>query len=165
MPKLLDYVIGGWQLAGNVLWTSGTPFTVYSGRNTFSNVVQSPADCNGCTRNMGHLVQEGSPGTTTFWFDSTQRAQFSVPAPGQLGNTGRNFFVKPSYFQTDLAILKNLKFTERFNLDLRLDAQNLLNNPSFDNPTASITSPIFGRIRDSVISSSRKMQLSLKLHF
>lgn len=165
MPKLLDYVIGGWQLAGNVLWTSGTPFTVYSGRNTFSNVVQSPADCTGCTRNMGHLVQEGSPGTTTFWFDSSQRAQFSVPAPGELGNTGRNFFVKPSYFQTDLAILKNLKFTERFNLDLRLDAQNLLNNPSFDNPTASITSTIFGRIRDSVISSSRKMQLSLKLHF
>ncbi len=34
IPRVLDYVIGGWQIAGNVLWTSGRPFTVYSGANT-----------------------------------------------------------------------------------------------------------------------------------
>jgi hypothetical protein len=165
IPKVLDYIVGGWQLAGNVLWTAGSPFTVYSGRNTFSNVVQSTANCNGCTRNIGQLAQEGSPGTTNFWFDTATRGLFSTPPAGENGNTGRNFFIKPNYFQTDLAVSKKFRITERFNLDLRIDAKNLLNNPSFDNPTAVVTSTIFGRIRDSVISGSRKMQISAKLNF
>ena len=162
IPKALDYVIGGWQLAGNVLATSGSPFTVYSGSNTFSNVVQSTADCSSCTRDMGKLIQESG---TNFWFSQEQRNLFSLPATGTNGNTGRNFFVKPSYFQTDLAVSKNFKLTERFNFDLRLDARNLFNTVSFDNPTAVINSTIFGRIRDSVISGSRKMQISGKLNF
>lgn len=164
MPAILDYIIGGWQLAGNVLWTSGSPFTVYSGRSTFSNVVNSTADCNGCTRNIGQLIQELG---TNYWFSSDTRALFSVPAAGTVGNTGRNFFVKPNYFQTDLAVSKKFRITERFNFDIRLDIKNLLNNPSFDNPNANLTSTTapFGRIRDSVISGSRKMQISGKLNF
>ncbi len=162
IPRALDYIIGGWQLAGNVLWTSGSPFTVYSGSNTFSNVVQSTADCNGCSRDIGRLVQESG---TNFWFDAETRALFSNPVAGSNGNTGRNYFIKPRYFQTDLSVSKNFQITERFNLDARLEAQNLTNNPSFDNPTAVFNSTIFGRIRDSVISGSRKMQASLKLNF
>lgn len=162
IPRALDYVIGGWQVAGNVLWTSGSPFTVYSGSTTFSNVVQSTADCNGCTRDIGKLVQESG---TNFWFDAATRALFSNPVAGSNGNTGRNFFIKPRYFQTDLSVSKNIRVTERFNFDVRLDARNLTNNPSFDNPTAVFNSTIFGRIRDSVIGGSRKMQVSLKLNF
>jgi hypothetical protein len=162
IPKVLDYIIGGWQLAGNVLWTSGRPFTVYSGANTFSNVVQSTANCTGCSPYMGRLIQENG---TNYWFSAEQRAMFSIPAPGETGNTGRNFFRTPRYFATDAAISKKFRVTERFNFDIRLDAKNLTNNPSFDNPTATFTSTIFGRIRDSVTSSSRKMQVSLKLNF
>jgi hypothetical protein len=163
IPKALDYVLGGWQLAGNVLWSSGSPFTVYSGVNTFNSVVQSTADCNGCSRDIGRLVQENG---TNYWFDAETRARFSVPAIGSNGNTGRNFFIKPRIFVTDASISKKFTLTERFNFDLRLDAKNLTNNPSFDNPGASLGTPAtFGRIRDSVISSSRKMQVSVKLNF
>jgi hypothetical protein len=162
MPKVLDYIVGGWQLAGNVLWTSGSPFTVYSGAFTLGNVVQSTANCNGCTRNIGELVQENG---TYYWFSAETRARFSTPAAGSNGNTGRNFFVKPRIFQTDLSLSKKFKFNERFSFDLRMDAKNVTNNPSFDNPTALLTSTIFGRIRDSVISGSRKIQFSGKLNF
>lgn len=162
IPKVLDYVIGGWQLAGNVLWTSGRPFTIYSGANTFSNVIQSTVDCTGCTRYMGNLVQENG---TNYFLSQQQRAMFSIPAVGELGNTGRNFFITPRYFATDASLSKKFKFTERFSFDLRLDAKNLTNNPSFDNPTAVFTSTIFGRIRDSVTSSSRKIQISGKFNF
>lgn len=164
IPKALDYVVGGWQLAGNVLATSGSPFTVYSSANTFSNVVQSTANCNGCSRDLGKVIQESG---TNFFFTREQRDLFSIPAAGELGNTGRNFFIKPSYFQTDLAVSKNFKFTERFNFDLRLDARNLFNTVSFDNPNATLNSTTlpFGRIRDSVISGARKMQISGKLNF
>jgi hypothetical protein len=162
IPKALDYIIGGWQLAGNVLWSSGRPFTVYSGANTFSNVLQSTVNCTGCTPYMGRLIQENG---TNYWFSAGQRAMFSIPDPGDNGNTGRNFFRTPRYFATDAAISKKFRITERFNFDIRLDAKNLTNNPSFDNPTAVFTAATFGRIRDSVTSSSRKMQVSVKLNF
>ncbi|HLM01233.1 MAG TPA: TonB-dependent receptor, partial [Pyrinomonadaceae bacterium] len=65
--KYVDYVLGDWQLSGTVIWMSGRPFTVYSGVNTVSNVVQSTADCNGCTRSMGKLILENG---RNFWFDA-----------------------------------------------------------------------------------------------
>lgn len=160
--KLADAIIGGWQVAGTVIWASGRPFTVYSGINTVSNVVNSTANCNGCTRNSGHLVQETG---RNFWFDTATRAQFSQPGPGSIGNTGRNFFLAPIYFQTDASISKKFKITERVDFDLRADIKNLTNHPSFDNPTAVFTSAIFGRINDSVTNGARKIQLSGKLNF
>ena len=161
-PSIVDHIMGGWQMAGTVIWMSGRPFTVYSGVTTVSNVVQATADCNGCTRNSGQLVLESG---RNFWFDAATRAQFSAPAPGSIGNTGRNFFLAPNYFQWDSSLAKKFRITERVAFDLRVDARNVLNNPSFDNPTALITSTIFGRINDSVTNNARRIQLSGKLSF
>jgi hypothetical protein len=160
--KLLDHIIGGWFTGGTIIYASGRPFTVYSGINTVSNVVQSTADCAGCTRNSGQLVQETG---RNFWFDAATRAQFSTPAPGSIGNTGRNFFLAPNYFQWDATLSKKFRITERVSFDLRADARNVLNNPSFDNPTAVINSTIFGRINDSVTNNARRIQWSGKLSF
>jgi hypothetical protein len=162
MPSVVNYVFGGWETAGTVLWTSGRPFTVYSGINTVSNVVQSTADCNGCTRNSGQLVLESGK---NFWFNANTRSQFAAPVPGSIGNTGRNFFLAPNYFQWDSSLAKKFKITERVSFDVRVDARNVLNNPSFDNPTAVITSSIFGRINDSVTNNARRIQVSGKLSF
>lgn len=162
IPTIVDHVIGGWQMAGTVLWTSGRPFTVYSGINTLSNVVQSTADCSSCTRNSGQLVLESG---RNFWFDAATRAQFSQPVTGSIGNTGRNFFLAPYYFQWDSSLSKKFRITERVSFDFRVDARNVLNNPSFDNPTAVFTSTIFGRINDSVTNNARRIQLSGKLSF
>jgi hypothetical protein len=160
--KVIDYVFGGWQLAGTVIWMSGRPFTVYSGINSVSNVVQSTADCNGCTRDIGQLVLENG---RNFWFNSDTRALFTAPAPGSVGNTGRNFFLAPRYFQTDASLSKKFRINERMNFEVRMDAKNLTNNPSFDNPTAVINSTIFGRINDSVTNNARRMQVSGKFNF
>lgn len=162
LPKVLDHILGGWQTAGTIVWMSGRPFTVYSGISTVSNVVQSTANCNGCTRDIGDLVLESQ---RNFWFDAQTRAMFSAPAPGSLGNTPRNFFLAPSYFQWDASLSKRFAITEKLGFDLRLDARNVLNHPTFDNPTAVITSALFGRINDSVTNTARRIQLSGKLSF
>lgn len=161
-PKILDYIIGGWQMAGTFIAASGRPFTVYSGINTVSNVVQSTADCNGCSRYQGSLVLESG---RNFWFDAADRALFSAPAPGSIGNTGRNFFIAPVYWQWDSSLSKSFRITERVKFDLRFDAKNVLNHPTFDNPTAVINSSIFGRINDSVTNNARRIQVSGKLSF
>src|SRR6185503_287126 len=162
IPTVVDHIIGGWQMSGTVIWMSGRPFTVYSGINSLSSVVQSTADCNGCTRNSGSLVLESG---RNFWFDAATRSQFAAPVPGSIGNTGRNFFLAPNYFQWDSSLSKKFKITEQVSFDLRLDARNVLNNPSFDNPTAVITSTIFGRINDSVTNNARRIQVSGKVSF
>lgn len=162
IPKALDFVIGGWQLAGTVQWTSGRPFTVYSGVNTLNNIVSSTADCNGCSRDIGNLILENG---LNFFFDTATRGLFSSPAAGTIGNTGRNYFIAPPYFQTDASLSKKFKLSERMSFDLRFDAKNLTNHPSFDNPTAVYTSGIFGRINDSVTNASRRIQVSGKFNF
>jgi hypothetical protein len=162
IPKGLDYAIGGWQLSGTLLLTSGRPFTVYSGLTTFSNVVNSTADCSGCTRDMGSLVVESG---RNFWFDAADRAKFTSPAPGSTGNTQRNFFLEPRYFQTDASLSKKFRVTERINFDLRVDAKNLTNTPSLGVPTAVLTSTIFGRINDTVNNAARRIQFSGKINF
>ncbi len=160
--SLADHVIGGWQVSGTLISASGRPFTVYSGLNTFSNVVQSTANCNDCSRHLGQLVLESGK---NFWFDSAARAKFSSPVPGSIGNTGRNYFIAPVYNQMDLGLLKKFRITERMSFDLRADIKNLTNHPSFDNPTAVLTSTIFGRINDSVTNTARRIQVGGKLYF
>lgn len=162
IPKALDMIIGGWQLAGTYNWASGRPFTIYSGLNTFSNVNQSFANCNGCPRDLGSLIERFG---TNYWFSEQSQAMFSQPAPGELGNTGRNYFIGPRQFQTDVSLSKKFIFTETMSFDLRVDAKNVTNNASFGLPTATFNSTVFGRIRDSVSSAARRIQFSGKFNF
>lgn len=163
LHPVVDRIIGGWELGGVLLFASGRPFTVYSGLNTVSNVNQSPINCNDCSATMGNLIVENG---RTFWFSAEQRAQFSQPGPGELGNTGRNFFNTPTVFVMDLTIGKRFRFTETMSLEIRGEMQNITNHVNQDVPTATFTSPTFGRIDDSgVIIPARKIQLSAKFHF
>jgi hypothetical protein len=165
----VNRVIGGWEFSGFGRVTSGRPFTVWSGANTVSNVNQSTANCSGCTRtgaNAFNDVGAGSGNTGFVWFfNAAQRAQFSAPAAGEFGNTGRNFFVGPGFYDLDASLLKRVPLTERFKLEFRGDATNLTNTVSFGAPTTDITSSTFGRIRSTTTSGSRKIQVGAKLYF
>jgi hypothetical protein len=155
-------LIGGWQVAGTGTFQSGRPMSVFSGFYTFNNVVQSFADCSGCTPTMGKA--EDIDGIKWF-FTAEQRNRFTNPAPGWIGNTGRNFFRGPGGWGVDMTVLKRTMITERWNLELRADMTNVFNHPNFGFPTATASSNVFGRIRDGVVSSSRKIQLGAKLNF
>jgi hypothetical protein len=159
---VVDRILGGFELASSFVWQSGRPFTVYSGANTVSNVLQTPANCNGCGPDLGSVVQESE---TNFYFTQPQRALFSIPAPGEFGNTGRNFFTGPSLFNLDLMIGKKVYFTETTNLEFRAEMQNATNSPAFDFPTAIVTSGTFGRIRGAVVNTARRVQLAVKFSF
>lgn len=175
-PSVVNYIISGWQLAGGVRVMSGRPFTVFSGISTFSNDVQSTANCNGCPRRLGDRVQLdlASPpegGTRNWWFNAEERAMFGQPQPGQQGNTGRNYFLGPDFFEMDASILRKFRFNERFSFDLRLDAKNLTNRPNFAAPSAvypangTLAGSLFGRINADVVNNNRRIQVSGKINF
>jgi hypothetical protein len=159
---LLQRIIGGYQLSGLFRATSGRPFSVYSGSNTFTSYVQSFANCTGCSRSDGAVRDEGG---LVWYFDPSERAKFSAPAAGEFGNTGRNFFRGDRFVTLDLSISKRTPVTERISLELRADFTNFTNSPSFGLPTTLFTSTTFGRIRDTVASSSRQTMLGAKINF
>ncbi len=159
---VLQQIIGGWQAAGAVTWQSGRPLTIYSGSNTLSNVVQTPANCGSCTTGMGYIHDESG----LVWFlDPAQRALFTTPDAGSFGSLGRNALVGPTFFNIDFSLVKRFTWAGRQSLEFRADATNLTNTPSFGFPTATVTSTVFGRIRNSVVSGSRKIQLGIKYYF
>ncbi len=162
IARPLDWIIGGWQLAGLTNYSSGRPFTAYSGLFTFSNSISTPANCDGCSRTMGTVVEENG---TSYLFSAEQRARFSQPAPGEFTNTGRNYFIFSPDFRADMSLSKKFRFTESMNFDLRLDAKNVFNAVNYGLPTTTLTSSTFGRIRSTIDSSARKLQLSVKFNF
>ena len=162
LNPVLDRIIGGFEIAGILRMYSGRPFTVYAGTGSVSQVVQSPASCNGCSPDMGRIILEGG---RNFFFTADQRAMFFAPPAGELGNLGRNFFTGPSFFAADMTMAKRIRFDESRNLELRFEVQNLTNTPSFDFPTAVISNTNFGLVGGAVVSTSRKVQLAAKFHF
>jgi hypothetical protein len=161
---LVNRIVSGWEVTGHGRVTSGRPFSIFAGSNTVSSVVGSTANCTGCTSGEGTPFLD--PATGLIWFlNAAQRAQFSAPGAGQFGNTGRNMFVGPHYFELNASLLKRIPITERFKMELRADATDITNSVSFNAPTVDITNSTFGRIRNSVASGSRKIQIGAKIHF
>jgi hypothetical protein len=158
----LQKVVGGWQINGMGTFQSGRPMSVYSGYYTFNNVVQSFANCTGCSRSMGSVREIDG---MKWQFNSDERAKFSYPALGELGNTGRNYFRQPGGWGVDGSIVKRTAISERYKLELRADMTNAFNHPIFGAPTATLSSTTFGRIRNTVSSSSRKIQVGAKFSF
>jgi hypothetical protein len=163
----VDLVVGGWEIAGDGFWQTGRPITLYSGYYTFSGSVQTPANCTGCNAHMGKVQTYN--GQT--WFLSTaQKAQFTTPAAGQFSNIGRNWFRQDNIWNTDATFSKSFTTYHQQYLQLRLEAQNLMNNVSYDTfGSQSIQSSVFMRLNeanDGVLNNSpRRMQLSAKYVF
>ncbi len=98
---------------------------------------------------------------------------FTSPCLGCLGNLGRNTFVGPGYWESDLTLSKNFKLTERFNLKFDTAAFNVFNRANFVLATAggyghnNIASGIFGEAGGTSTGNigPRIMQFGLKLSF
>ncbi|MDQ1469671.1 MAG: hypothetical protein QOJ99_1151 [Bryobacterales bacterium] len=161
---VMDRVVGGWEVTGFGRLTSGRPFTVFSGSNTVSNVNQSTANCTGCGRGDGSPFLQ-SPSGLIWYFDAAELAKFSAPGAGEFGNSGRNYFVGPHYVEFDASVLKRVPLNQRIKLEMRADATNLTNSVAFGAPTTDITSGAFWRIRNTIASGSRKVQIGAKIRF
>ena len=99
------------------------------------------------------------------WFDPTA---FVLPAPGTLGNAGRNSLVGPDFMTADLAVLTNVKLQGSSSVQLRLEIFNLTNRANFGQPSANVfsqtngggtVSPTAGRIT-TLAGTSRQIEFA-----
>jgi hypothetical protein len=70
----------------------------------------------------------------------------------------------PGAANLDISLFKNAHVSQRFQMQFRAEAFNVLNRVQFGNPATNITQSTFGRITAQA-NSPRDVQLALKLLF
>ena len=143
-PKFVDEIIGGWSLTDIVSWMTGEPFSISSGILTADNDRSSRAEIVGPIPNFGFT--SAVPGNVgPGWMPSSvlnpATSPFGIAAPGTYGNQGRNIFNSPAFFNIDMTLQKTFAVSERWKVQLRADAFNVLNHPNFRlaNPITAFT--------------------------
>jgi hypothetical protein len=142
-----NWILGGWQISPTVSMMTGLPFTVTGNGSALG--------ANGSTQTANlvgpfHLAggQPPTPGATCattdlscHYFDPTAFADPAIGLPPgatvPYGNTGRDAFRGPGYFNMNLSLARQFKLTERIGLQFRADAIHFTNTPHFNNPNAS----------------------------
>ncbi|MCA1620250.1 MAG: carboxypeptidase-like regulatory domain-containing protein [Acidobacteria bacterium] len=162
---LVSRLIGGWTVTSNFLWQSGQPFSVVSGTNTLSNRASSRANFSGT--NFTPRYRNDPVTGVPFLFTPEERAQFSLPGPGELGNTGRNQFRLPPHFVMDASVIKRVRITETKNFEFRTQIFNLLNNVYLGFPSSGVnvlSGSTFSRDLTSD-SSARVIEMAVRFNF
>ena len=154
-----DSLLGGWDFGVLNFWESGGVITVGSGRNTTALATWSNYTGD---RTIGKVDRRGDG---VYYWTAEENARFSFPEAGDLGNSGRNSFHGPRFFNIDLSMVKKFRFYESHSINLRWEFYNILNNTNFGNPGTALTTPAsFGKISGTV-AGARIMQLALRYDF
>lgn len=154
----LNYVLGGWRITGVVTLMSGLPLNfgcTCAPLNTPNNA-QSPEQVGTFTKLYGI--------NTVPWFNTSAFADPTILAGHPaFGDVGRNILSGPGFFNLDMALFKNIRLTERFNLEFRTDWYSATNTPQFNTPDVTLGDSTFGLVTGS--SGNRTIDLGLKLSF
>jgi hypothetical protein len=177
------YVLSGWRLSGITTLQTGFPVIVgdtalrslqcpeqppevYYGCWDAPNVVGPVGIYNPRNSSLVNTASGNTSALSNYYFNPNA---FSVEPIGTLGNEGRNNFHGPGINQTDLALVKLIKFSETRKVEMRLESFNTFNHTQFlfANTVlafSDINSPsTFGRSLSA--ASGRVVQLGAKIYF
>ena len=94
-------------------------------------------------------------------------AAYTAPALGQWGSAGRNSIRGPGQFTFNSSVGRTFRPSQRFWLDTRIDAANVLNRVVYANYNTTINpalaNPLFGL--PTAAKAMRSLQLTLRLRF
>ena len=146
IPRVLDAIIGGFQLNGIFRAQSGSAFDI---RRDGVRV---------------DLVGDPYGGTTEKFLD---RAAFRLAPAGRFGNLERNGLRSPSTYVVNLGVSKNFGISEDAKIQFRTEFFNLLNTPQLSQPDTNFDTGNnnFGRIQGTQFRSARQIQFGLRLEF
>lgn len=178
-PKVLDEVLGGWQLTTVSTMTSGLPFNIqYSSSPTSGTAGIAPLFTTDLvTLRPQHIANTPlrAPGsnitkTATALKGNLLRSSYDFPSYALYGNTSaygnvsRNMMRSFSFFQTDLGLHKDFGlWNEASKLEFRAEAFNVLNKVNYGAPDGNISNGSFGDITTAY--PARQLQLAAKFIF
>ena len=169
--RIVDALIGGWQISGGWTQTSGLPFSVSQGRKWPTNWNISPnATPNGkpqvpVTNNENAPPASGPVGGPNLWSDpAAEFAAWSFTTTGQSGSI--RTLRGAGNFNIDTGVSKRwvMPYSEHHTVQLRWESFNTTNSVRFDPSSATntvTTSSSFGKLT-STLNSPRQMQFALR---
>ena len=90
-------------------------------------------------------------------------AAFAAPALGQWGTAGRNSITGPAQFSLNTGITRTFLLSNRWSMDWRIDATNILNRVTYSGINTIVGSPQFGLPNRA--NAMRKLLSSLRVRF
>jgi len=127
-----DEVLGGWQTSATIQWQSGNPFTVVTANN--NDYSQSGSQYPNVVPGVNPYAGAHQIGPNSNWFNE---AAFSQPNAGTYGDSGRDTLRAPGYSDINFSLGKNFTVWRESKFQIRIDASNVLNHPSFGQPNAN----------------------------
>ena len=146
-----NFFLGGWQAAGSAFVYSGLPFTVFDSSSTSAIAGSTAAGGNYGGTMIANYNYSGEANCTGPSTQCLVAAQFAKAT--NISSSGpRNGFRGPGYVSTDLSITKSIPLHwEGGNLNVGVQAFNVLNHPNFKVPNASsFSAQNFGTISATV---------------
>jgi hypothetical protein len=165
---MLGKALEGIAVSGIVSAQTGHPYSVFTQLDNGRTGVASfswPDVLGDPNNNPGSRIQGAGVKT------GVNLNAFSSAFLGHIGDSGRNQYYGPNYTDADMVLLKNVRFSERFRMQIRSEFFNLFNHPQFRQPGNVIENPgTFGLstqtlTRPDGTTSARQIQLALKLNF
>src|SRR5207249_2506502 len=144
----LRRIASDWQFSPILKIKSGTYFTVGLG-------VDNAFNGEGGANQRPNLVPGVSPYASEKMVDHWLNPDaFSAPAPGTLGNLGRNTLQGPGVFQLDMAVSRTFPVSEGKSIQLRGEVFNLPNHLNPSNPERALNQGTFGKIQSDISGTS-----------
>ncbi len=168
---LTGKLLGGWMFNGIATYNSGLPFTATT--SLFDPAGLGILNVNPTARpNVTCDPNQGGAGTLQSFFNTScfqtnpalvDTAGNRILVPNTVGNTGRGNITGPNTIRFDLTAVKNVRFGERFRLQLRAEGFNIFNNVNFRGLSTNVTFASFGAVTS--VRDSRTMQFGAKIIF
>ena len=160
LPKPVDFALGGWQINGIYTAQTAIPFAISNGANNcqIGCAGQRPNNNGTSAKKTGPIDQR-----LTAYFDPSV---FSQAPNFTFGNTSRFSpdLRGPAAFNLDFSIFKSFRWREKFTTQIRAEAFNGFNHPTWGNPGLTVNSPAtFGVITGA--NGNRTMQVAMKINY
>jgi hypothetical protein len=170
---LANNILGGWQMGGIYTIQSGSPFSLKMGVDEAFTGSSVSAGVNGAQRPNYVNAPGCSPDAVTSNINNYIMTQcFAFPAPGVLGNLGRNTLRMPTFHDLDFSMFKNQSFFgEKLKAQFRAEMFNVLNYTNIQAQTLTIFDgsgnliPSVVNAQGATVNTSRQIQFGLKLNF
>jgi outer membrane receptor protein involved in Fe transport len=160
--KLVNAVIGHWNLNGILSLSSGTPFDVGTAKDIANTGNYNYGNGYGYER-LDLVGGDPYPSNKSRnqWINP---AAFQLPAQYTFGTLGRDSLRSDSYKNLDFSIFRQFPITERMHLEFRFEMFNATNTPIWAVPVTNYDAPNFGVVT-STANTARQLQFGLKLYY
>jgi hypothetical protein len=172
--KFMSGLLKNWEIAPLIQARTGQPLTITTGTDNSATGLGNDRP----VQVLPNVMATTGCNTQAICVQYLNKAAFTPNAPGTFGDVGRNSVRGPGFFGFNVSLSRSFKIKERYSLQVRADAFNILNHTNYVGAFAPAGQPAgasYGTLSTGLSSSNfgqitgaydpRIMQFALKLYF